>query len=54
MNVFSSRTLAHEIGHTLGLDDNYPYELGSLMDYPAKRVSTFDVDNIIKKAYVKK
>ena len=54
LNDFSSRTLAHEIVHTLGLRDNYPAERGSIMDYPAKRISVSDVDAIIEKAYVKK
>ncbi|MHB1225374.1 MAG: zinc-dependent metalloprotease [Gemmatimonadaceae bacterium] len=45
---------AHEIGHTLGMAHNYiasTYERGSLMDYPAARVSLtpqgeFDISSI--------
>lgn len=53
-NDFSSRTIAHEIGHTFKLKDNYPNHDGGLMDYPANPLSSSDVDMIIKKAYVKK
>ena len=53
-NDFSARTIAHEMGHTLGLLDNYPYKNGGLMDYPAGAISPTDVDHIINKAYVKK
>jgi len=54
-NGFSARTIAHEVGHTLGLSDNFKDHLspGGLMDYPAGPLSTKDVDNIIKHAYVK-
>jgi len=52
-NDFSPRTIAHEIGHTLGLDDNWPNSNGGLMDYPAGPLSTDDIDRIILKAYAK-
>ena len=53
-NDFSSRTIAHEIGHTFKLKDNHPNYDGGLMDYPANPLSSSDVDKIIKNAYVKK
>lgn len=53
-NDFSARTIAHALGHTFGLPDNYPDNNGGLMDYPAGAISPIDVDEIIRKAYVKK
>ena len=53
-NDFSASTIAHELGHTFGLLDNYPNNCGGLMDYPAGALSPKDVDLIIKYAYVKK
>ncbi|MBR1501309.1 MAG: hypothetical protein IJ616_05030, partial [Bacteroidales bacterium] len=54
INEQNARTLAHEIGHTLGLLDNNPNVKGSLMDYPASPLSVQDVETIVRNAYVKK
>ena len=44
-------TLAHEVGHSLWLDDSYPNNKGSLMDYsPTNILIPSDVDLIWEKA----
>ena len=45
---------AHEVGHTLGLQHNYlasTYERGSVMDYPAPRITVKDGDIDLSSAY---
>jgi RHS repeat-associated protein len=45
--------LAHEIGHTFKLADNYPNSTGGLMDYPPGGLNKSEVDQIWNKAYEK-
>ncbi|MDR0233057.1 MAG: hypothetical protein LBI82_13230 [Dysgonamonadaceae bacterium] len=51
--IAPSITLAHEIGHTLKLNDNFPNSTGGLMDYPPGNLIASDVDNIWENAYEK-
>lgn len=50
-----ARTLGHEIGHTLKLDDSrYPGSTGGLMDYSGgNRLISTEVDEIWNMAYDK-
>lgn len=42
-----SVALAHEFGHSLGIDDNYPNNIGGIMDYPPSGyVAPSEVDDI--------
>jgi hypothetical protein len=45
--------LAHEIGHTFQLGDNYPNSTGGLMDYPPGGLIGSEVDEIWNKAHDK-
>jgi RHS repeat-associated protein len=51
--IAPSITLAHEIGHTLKLGDNFPNSTGGLMDYPAGGLISSEVDAIWENAYEK-
>jgi len=46
-------TIAHEVIHTLGLDDN-GYTNGGLLNSPPEHILPSEVDEILKKAYEKK
>ena len=46
-------TLAHEIGHTFQLSDNFPKITGGLMDYPPGGLISSEVDEIWEKAHDK-
>lgn len=46
-------TFSHEVGHTLGLDDN-GYTSGGLLNSPPEQISSSEVDTILKLAYDKK
>lgn len=52
-NGAPSITLAHEVGHTLHLNDNFPSSTGGLMDYPPGGLISSEVDEIWNKAYEK-
>ena len=45
-------TIAHEVSHTLGLNDN-GYISGGILNSPAKQIKTSEVDEILKQAYDK-
>ncbi|SHN37595.1 DUF6443 domain-containing protein [Mucilaginibacter sp. OK098] len=45
--------LAHEIGHTFQLGDNFPQSTGGLMDYPPGGLVRSEVDEIWNKAHDK-
>jgi hypothetical protein len=45
--------LAHEIGHTFQLPDNFPRSTGGLMDYPPGGLIGSEVDTIWNKAHEK-
>ena len=45
--------LAHEIGHTFQLGDNFPQSTGGLMDYPPGGLIRSEVDEIWNKAHDK-
>jgi hypothetical protein len=46
-------TLSHEVGHTLGLEDN-GYQSGGLLNNPPEQILPKEVDTILKDAYEKK
>jgi hypothetical protein len=45
--------LAHEIGHTLKLADNFPKSTGGIMDYPPGSLIPKEVDQIWNSSYEK-
>jgi hypothetical protein len=45
--------LAHELGHTLKLNDNFPKRTGGIMDYPPGSLIPKEVDQIWNSSYEK-